>query len=143
MIRSMMLALTIAVALAWATGASAEMREGLWEITSKAEMKGMQMQMPPNTVKQCITKNDAVPKPDKQDKSQECAIKNQRMSGDTVTYAMECKGKDGTIVNVSGKMTYKGNAFDGVSDTTIKSKGQGTMQMTSKMSGKYLGPCPK
>jgi len=139
----MLIVVIVAVGLVWVSGASAEMKEGLWEITTKAEMKGMQMQMPANTVKQCMTKKDMVPKPDKQDKNQECTTKDMKIVGDTVTYAMECKGRDGTIVQISGKSTYKGNSFDGVSDMTMKSKDQGTMQMTSKMSGKYLGPCPK
>ena len=144
MIRSLAVVLAVMVTLAWAAGASAEMKEGLWEITTKAEMKGMPSnQMPASTTKQCFTKKDAVPQPEKKDPNTECKMKDQKIVGDTVTYTMECKAKDGTMVTVSGKATYKGDVFDGSSVTTIKSKEQGTMQMTSKMSGKYLGPCSK
>jgi hypothetical protein len=122
---------------------SAQMKEGLWEITSKGEIQGMPAQMPATTIKQCITKQNAVPKPEGPSRDQDCVIKDQKIIGDTVTYTMECKDKAGTNVQISGQMAFKGNSFDGTSNTTIKSKEMGTMQMTGKMSGKYVGPCPK
>jgi hypothetical protein len=73
---------------------------------------------------------DMVPKPAAQEKGQECKMKDQKVVGDTVTYSME----------IAGKMTYKGDVFDGSTDTTVKTNGQ-TMQMSSKMTGKYVGPC--
>jgi Protein of unknown function (DUF3617). len=138
----MYIALVIVVSLVWIKNASAEMKEGQWEITTKVEMKGMPVQMPATTMKQCMTQKDMVPKPEKQPKGQECTTKDQKVSGDTVTYTIECTNAKSTMVT-SGKMTYKGDSFDGTSDTTIKAKGQPEMQMTSTMSGKYLGPCPK
>ena len=140
MLRNICIALAIVTSLVWITGASAEIKEGQWEITTKTEMKGMPMQMPATTMKQCVTNKDPVPQ--KQEKGQECKMKDQKVSGDTVTYTMECKSAEGTIVS-SGKMTYKANTFDGTTDTTVKTKGQPDMKMTSTMSGKYLGPCPK
>lgn len=120
--------------------ASAQMKDGLWEITTKIEMKGMPNQIPAMTVKQCMTKNDITPKP--MGKDQNCKIKDQKIMGDTVTYAMECKGKDGTVTESVGKMTYKGDSFEGSNNITTKSKRE-TMQMTSRMTGKYLGSCTK
>jgi hypothetical protein len=125
------------------TSVSAEVKEGLWEITTKTEIKGMSVQMPATTTKQCFTKNDMVPKPEKQEQGQECRIIDQKISGNTVTYNLECKDKSGAIIEIFGKSTYKGNTFDGTTNTTMKSKDQGTMQMISKTSGKYAGPCPK
>ena len=98
MLRNICIALAIVISLVWITGASAEMKEGLWEITTKAEMKGMPMQMPATTMKQCMTKKDMTPKPEKQPKGQECTMKDQKVSGDTVTYTMECKSADSTTV---------------------------------------------
>jgi hypothetical protein len=142
MLRNICIALAIVISLVWITGASAEMKEGLWQITTKSEMKGMSMQIPATTMKQCMTKKDMTPKPEKQPNGQECVTKDQKVSGDTVTYAMECKSANSTTVQ-NGKMTYKGESFDGATDTTIKTKGQPEMRMTSTMSGKYLGPCQK
>lgn len=127
----------------WASPGSAQIKEGLWEITTKSEMKGLPMQIPPTITKQCITKKEPFPMPDKQEKGQECKIKEQKISSDTVTYAMECKDKTGAVVTTSGKSTYKGNTFNGTTDITMKSKEQGTIHMKNTMSGKYIGPCPK
>ena len=130
----------IIISLVWINVASAEIKEGQWEITTKTEMKGMKMQMPATTMKQCVTKKDPVPQ--KQEKGTDCKMTDQKVAGDTVTYTMECKTPDSTMVS-SGKMTYKTNTFNGTTNTTIQAKGQPQMQMTSTMSGKYLGPCPK
>jgi hypothetical protein len=130
----------VLISLVWATGAFAEIKEGLWEITTKAEMKGVPVQMPATTVKQCITKDKAVPK--SASDNYECKTKSYKVSGDTVTYSVECRGKEDLIIT-EGKTTYKGNTFDGTSTTKIKAKGQPEMQLTNKISGKYIGPCKK
>lgn len=132
--------LAVLFTLVWATGARAEIKEGLWEIMTKAEMKGVPMQMPATTVKQCITKDKAVPKSASED--YECKTKSYKVSGDTVTYSVECWGKGGLMIT-EGKTTYKGNTFDGTSTTKIKTKGQPEMQLSNKISGKYIGPCKK
>ena len=141
MSRNTCIVLAIVISLVWLTGASAEIKEGQWEITTKTTVKGMSTQMPATTMKQCITKKDPVPQ-QKQEKNTECKMKDQKVSGDTVTYTMECKTPESTIIS-NGKTTYKTNTFDGTTDTTIKTKSQPDMQMSNTMSGKYLGPCPK
>jgi Protein of unknown function (DUF3617). len=140
MLNKNLMILAVIVSLVCSNSALAEIKDGLWEITTKTEIKGMPGQMPPSTVRQCLTKNDPVPKA--KDKSIECKMKDQKISGDTMTYAMECKGKDSAVL-ISGKMTYKGNTFAGASTTNIKSNGQPEMQINNKTSGKYIGPCTK
>ena len=140
MLHKNLMILAVIVSLVCLNSALAEIKDGLWEITTKVEIKGMPGQMPSSTVRQCLKKNDPVPKA--KNKSTDCKVKDQKISGDTVTYAMECTSKD-SVVLTSGTMTYKGNAFAGVSTTNIKSKGQPEMQMNNKMSGKYIGPCTK
>lgn len=140
MLKNKLLVIAVLFSLACAGGAWAEIKDGLWEVTTRVEIAGMPHQMPPTTVRHCLAKNDPVPKAG--DKSMECKTTNQKISGDTVTYAVECKNKDGVIIT-TGTMTYKGTSYDGTSKTSIKNKGQKEMQMNSKMSGKYIGPCTK
>ena len=140
MLHKKLFVLDILVSLIWIVNAAAEIKYGLWEITTKMEIKGMPGQMPPISMRQCTTKNDAVPKSNT--KGSECKTKDYKQSGDTVTYTMECTGKN-SVTLTSGKMTYKENTFDGTSTTTTKTKGQPEMQMKTKMSGKYIGPCNK
>jgi hypothetical protein len=46
-------------------------------------------------------------------------MKDQKVSGDTVTFIMECKSADSTMVQ-NGKMTYKGDSFDSTTAPTVK-----------------------
>jgi hypothetical protein len=55
---------------------------------------------------------------------------------------MVCNEKEGTMES-KGQMTYKGESFDGTTVMTMKDKAGKTQQITSKMSGKRLGPCDK
>ncbi len=135
-----LIALSLIILPLFVTSAWAEIKDGLWEITTRIEMKGMPGQIPPTTVRQCLTKKDPVPQA--QDKQNNCKMIDQKVSGDTVTYSMECKGKD-SVVFTSGTMSYKGNSFTGTSAMKIKSKGQPEMQMNSKIDGKYIGRCTK
>ncbi|MBN1363904.1 MAG: DUF3617 domain-containing protein [Syntrophaceae bacterium] len=132
------------LSMLWTAGAFAELKEGLWEVTTQVEIKGMPQQMPPTTFRQCITKNDPVPqnKDQNKDKNYECKTINRKVSGNTISYTMECKGKEGET-KVSGTTTYTDNSMNGTSTSNIKIKGQPEMQMTSKIRGKYIGPCPK
>ena len=141
---SIFTATAIILALVWCGGSYAadpNMKDGLWEITTKTEMKGMPGNIPPTTMKQCLTKKDSVPQEDK-GKNPNCKMTENKVSGDTVTWTMLCKEKDGTMEN-KGQMTYKGDTFDGKSVMTMKDKSGKAQVITSKMTGKRLGPCDK
>jgi hypothetical protein len=128
------------LSMLWTAIAWAQLKDGLWEMTTQVEMKGMPHAMPPTTVRQCITKSDPVPK--NQDKNYECKTTGQKISGNTVSYSVECNGKDG-FMQMTGTSTYAGSAMEGTSITKFKAKGQPEMQMAGKIKGKYIGPCPK
>jgi len=115
-----------------------EIKEGEWEITIKMQMEGMNFDMPPTTVKQCIKKENPFPMETKKDKIPNCKVIKQDIKGNTVSYEMECN-EDGTKILTKGTMTYKGNSFEG--KATIKMTGKEETEMTQIMTGKYLGPC--
>jgi hypothetical protein len=123
----------------WTVDARAEFKEGLWEITTQVEMKGMPP-MPPNTIRQCITKKEPVP--EMGDKNNECKITDQKVSGDKVSYTVECKSKEGVMI-ISGTSTYTGTTMNGTATTNFKIEGQPEMQMESRTTGKYVGDCSK
>ena len=116
-------------------GSKLNMQEGKWEITSVTEMPGMPMNMGPMKHTQCITKKDLVPHSSQP--GQECKITDTKITGDTVTWSMTCSGQGGKVQG-SGKITYKGDSFEGESKMLIE---QGNMEMTSHMSGKRIGNC--
>ena len=119
--------------------AQPDMREGLWEITVKMDMPDMPMQMPAMTHTQCITKKDLIPQ--KPEKNQDCKTISSKTSGNTVSWVIQCRDKDGTVAESSGKVTYKGDKFDGTIDMIVNQPGQGKMKMTQRMSGKRIGEC--
>lgn len=109
------------------------MKEGLWEITTKTKMPGMEM--PPMKHTQCITKNDLVPQSSQP--GQECKITETKVIGNTVTWTMQCKTQ-GEEMKGTGKITYSGDSFEG---TIIISMPQANMKITTHISGKRIGDC--
>lgn len=116
-------------------GAGPNMQEGQWEITTTVDMPGMPGAMPPMKHTQCITKNDLVPRPRSNQGNQDCTVTDMKTSGNTVTWAMTCKG--GGDMTGRGAITYSGDTFAG----TFTMQMQGGMKMTQKMKGRRLGAC--
>jgi hypothetical protein len=140
---SIIVALAIILALLWCGGAQAaepNMKDGLWEITTKIEMKGMPASIPPSVTKQCLTKKDSVPGGG--EKNPNCKVVDQKVSGNTVAWTTVCKEKEGTVES-KGTITYKGDSFDGTTTTVIKDKAHKAQQVSTKMSGKRIGACDK
>jgi len=113
--------------------AAPDIKEGKWEITTKMEMKGMPMEMPAVTHTQCLTKNDVVPQEPPADNK--CEPVKSKVSGNTVSWTIKCNGEGGPMTG-SGKVTYSGDSFKGTMN--VKQRG---MDMTSNISGKYIGKC--
>ena len=134
-----------------------EMVEGDWETISEMSFEMQGMSMPPQTtrVTQCLTREDAVPA-----KKEECKVTRQKIVGNTISWAVVC-GKtegEGEITYAPSGKSYQGTfkmktEEDGETATKKGSKatsgrkkteeGGETMTMVMKLSGKYLGPCPK
>ena len=111
-------------------------KEGLWEITSKMEIPGMPVPMPPIKYKQCMTNENPVP--NQSQPGQECRMKNVKTKGNTVSWEMVCDSQQGEVKS-SGKITYKGDRFNGVVMMDMPEQGQ--MKMT--MTGRRIGKCKK
>lgn len=132
-----MLALVTVAVLLCAAQASAgpDIRDGSWEITTVTEMSGLAMKMPPQKHTQCLTKDALVPKDPQAPES--CVIKDQRVSGNTVNWSMECTS-DRVKTFSTGAVTYSGDTFSGTLDITMS----GTdMKIRNTMTGRRLGPC--
>ena len=98
-------------------------------------MVGMQMNMPPMTHTQCITETDYVPQTGQP--GEECEVTRTRVSGDTVTWTMHCRGKGGEM-NGTGKVTYQGDSFKGEISMSVVATG---MSMTIYTNGRRIGAC--
>ena len=131
----MLLLVVLLVLFASPVVASPDVQEGSWEITIVSEMSGMALKMPPQKHTQCL-KSDALVPTDPQ-MPQNCVIKDQRVNGNTVNWAMECS-IEGVKTVSTGSIIYEGESFSGTMDVAIS----GTdMKVVNTMSGRRLGPC--
>ena len=119
-----------------AHSAGVDMQEGNWEISSETSMtmEGMSMPSMANKSTYCLTREDPVPKSEKE---KDCRIVKQKVTGNKVSWRMECKKGEG-----EGEISYHGTTYDGFFKMKMVEDGQ-AMNMDMKLAGKYLGPCPK
>lgn len=135
------LSIALAGAAFAATGtamAQPNMTEGNWEITMKMEMAGMPFAMPPQTLNRCITKNDVVP--DMSRPGEQCTVRDQKVAGDTVTWRVQCKGRQGTM-DGEGRVKYSGKSYDGTMQAKITETSGQAMTMNYTFQGRHTGPC--
>jgi hypothetical protein len=136
---------TLALAtLAGPAGAAApNMKEGLWEITTRTEMAGMPTGgIKPVVMTQCVTKKDledprkTAPGGD----DARCQVTDHKVQGNAASWNMACKG-EGNMTG-SGTITYSGTSYTGSSKMTMTHGGK-PQTMTVNYSGKHLGECKK
>jgi hypothetical protein len=124
---------TLFCSATFAEAPEVNMNPGLWEWTAEMNIPDMPNKMPPTVNRKCLTKEDLVPAMKKP--GQECDIKELETSKESVKWAMTCTSARGPVAS-TGQMFYNGDTAHG----EVKVNSQG-MFMTSKMSGKRLGPC--
>ena len=119
--------------------ATPNMKEGLWEVT--AHVAG-DAATKPTTLQHCISHKD-LQSPGKiapGGAGGACEIKDHRIQGDVVSWAMSCNGR--TPMTGSGSITFGETTYTGQSRLSVK-QGSRTADMTVHYSGKYIGPCKK
>src|SRR5262245_558614 len=133
--------LWVAVSFAISAAAFAQepRRDGRWEMTVTIELAGMPQALPPTTVTQCITKEQAADpekslfQPPQQGGPQnDCKVSDYKTTANKVTYTMKCT----TPQEVTGEaeIAYGQNTMDAVMKLTTSASGK-TMAMTMKMAG--------
>ena len=105
-----------------------DINEGNWKITVTMSAPGMQM--PPTTYNSCLKKEDCVPF-DTDPQSQDCKPENIKVSGNTVSWTMDCEGMTG-----KGSITYRGDSLKG---KIIINTGQS--EIVQHLEGERTGPC--
>ena len=115
-------------------GSVPDIKEGEWEITTKMNIPAMGMEMPPMKHTQCLTKKNLIPQ--KSQSGQECKISQTKVTGNTVTWTMQCSGGHGGEMKGSGEITYSGNSFKGKIELKGTQPNSGT---TSHLSGQRIG----
>jgi len=135
-----------------AHSAGVDLKDGEWEVTSETSMTMGTMSMPSMTSKvtHCMTRDNPVPASEKQ---KDCKVVDQKVVGNKVSWRVVCKDSEG-----EGEITYRGTTYNGTIKMKTVEGGQTTGKRTSrkkaaedgetmtinmKLTGRYLGPCPK
>src|SRR5215213_7066655 len=120
---------TLVLALALPLFAASPMKPGKWQITITMDMPNMPMKMPPMTLTNCVTKEQAEnPQPPKASGKDDCVVSDYKLDGNTVSWSMECKKQQ---MKGEGTITFNGDTYEGESHLTA-----GEMEMTQKYAGK-------
>jgi len=126
-------AAAMAVTIFLPGAALAQGSDDLWEVTTKMEMAGMPMAMPPQISRVCSAKNrkgeDYVPKRDN------CKMAESNSSGGKVTYKMVCDQ-----LTAAGEITYSADKYEGKTHMTGTMDGH-PVDMMQTYSGKRVGDC--
>lgn len=121
---------TLCLAVA-ATSVRSAGNDDLWQMTTSMKMQGMAM--PGTTTKSCIAK-DGHYKPESDPKEKNCTFSDYKVSGNTVSWKMQCTGKN--AMTGTGEMTRTSDMMKG----TMKMRMEG-MDVVQVMEGKRIGTC--
>jgi hypothetical protein len=138
--KKMMVALagiTLVCGLMACSGGGPDLEEGLWEISTEIDMPGMPMKIPPMVYRQCLTKEDVIPKQGPAEQ-ENCTYSAPKTRGNTVSWSMECDSPGGKTKS-EGEITYQGRQFNGT--MTMSMTGAVQMSGTNRMTGKRIGEC--
>jgi hypothetical protein len=110
-------------------------KPGLWEITTTMEMPGMPFQSPPQTMRHCVTQQEAKDIEKSLPTSKDCKIIDLRSSANKINWKVECNGE--MAGKGEGEVEYKGDSsYEG--KTMIQTQG---MTFNMKHKGKLAGEC--
>ncbi len=121
-----------------ATDAAPNVKPGLWEVTVNTQMPGMPVTIPPMKHRYCVRKEDLVPKT--QQRGKECKVLDKKVTGNTVTWRVECKGT-GMNSDGSGSISYAGDTYHGQMKMNMQDVASGPMQITQTLAGRRVGKC--
>jgi hypothetical protein len=117
-------------------GSVPDIQEGEWEITKIMTIQAMGMALPSKKYTQCLTKKNLIPY--KSQSGEECKISQTKVTGNTVTWTMQCSGGHGGDMKGTGEIIYSGSSVKG----KVELKGaQPNSGMISQLSGKRIGDC--
>jgi hypothetical protein len=139
-----LLTLLFAISAGMAYAAGPDLKEGEWRESYQMEVSGMPFPMPPITANKtmCLDRNNYIP--DNTQPGQECKVSDQKVNGNTVTWTLHCRAQERTIEG-HGKITYKGDHYDGMMDAKLISVDYESPAVGYKytMQGQRLRACTK
>lgn len=120
------------------TLAYAEIRYGTWEITVRTSAVGLPVQIPTETYRTCIDKNNLTP--GSNENNQSCDKPIIKRENDSVSWSVKCKSQTDAMQG-NGKVTYVADSMTGSGYFEAQGNGMPDIKMQINYSGKYIGEC--
>lgn len=112
------------------------MKGGKWQVTVATTISGIDAELPPTTVTECVTDEEAAkPEPPATGQGSDCTIADYKVNGSTITWSISCPKEE---LTGSGTMTFSGESYTGSTKMKI-----GDATVTQKLTGQRLGACDK
>ena len=120
--------------------AAPNIHEGLWEITTTVQVKGLPIHLPvePQYQTQCLTRAEIEHPENISPPQVNCSIHDVNVSGDRVQWQMQCSGP--FTAQGTGETIYIGDTFSGTA-TLVSHSGDISVEVSTIYQGKRVGDC--
>lgn len=115
-----------------------DIKEGMWEISSRASIPAMSVPIPALTMQQCFTRQSMNPENILQQNN--CQMNNMDIQTNSVHWQMSCQ-QEGMQMQGQGQIQYQQTRFSGTFDLTMSGSAAGAMAMHTELTGRYIGKC--
>lgn len=116
-----------------------DIQEGLWEVTSVANIPAMPMKMPEVTMERCFTKQSMNPENILQQNN--CQMNKMDIQNNQARWDMTCE-QQGMTMQGAGNIEYQKKDFSGTFNMTMSGAPEGNMSIQTQITGRYIGVCP-
>ena len=137
---------SIAVLIAGPANAQTAIQAGLWEVTDKTTLEGVQP-MPATSKRLCVKGGEAIlerllyPSPEDFAKHG-CTFTPGAQQAGVFKATTGCPATDQTPgVTAEAEISYKPDSYEGLGQLTVKDKAGTTVKGSSVLSGKRVGDC--
>ena len=134
----LLLVLSLCLAPFPVSGAGADIREGLWEISVEANVAGQPLSATPMVVRQCVSNQSIQELMSQMGGAGGCNISDFRRDGNHAQWNLACSGP--MEVSGTGETDITDDQFAGKMNLTIKSGGE-SMPMGQTFKARRVGAC--
>ena len=131
--------LIAATALFATVASAADIREGLYEISVRAELAGQPMTQAPMVMRQCVTQQSVQDLMSQMGGAGACKVSNFQQSGNQARWNLACTGQ--MEVSGTGETQINGDEFTGRMNLSVQMGGDQSVPMVQSFSAKRVGEC--
>ena len=121
------------------TASAADVREGLYEISVRAELAGQPMTAAPMVLRQCVTQQNIQDLMSEMGGAGGCKVSDFQQSANYARWSLACTGQ--MEVSGTGETQINGDEFVGHIDLSVQIAGGQSLPMVQSFTAKRVGEC--